>query len=114
MRDEILKTHLQISDDMSFHNVLKQNVGKGLLRPQTYWLKNFAGKIELDFIGRFENLQLDFQVVQQNITSPPDRLPHKLKGSGDDYRQYYTNETQQLIFDYYQEEIQLFGYSFFT
>lgn len=112
MRDEVTQQQLNISPTMTLYEALTQHVGKGLLRPQTYWLKNFAGDIPLDFIGRFENLNHDFKTVQQNIAHPPDNLPHKLKGSGDNYQQHYDKQSKQLITEFYQEEIRLFGYSF--
>ncbi len=37
------------------------------LKPQTQWLKNYDNKIELNFIGRFENLEKDVQKLEKEL-----------------------------------------------
>ena len=34
-----------------------------MLKPQTFWLENYSGQIDLDFIGKFECLQKDFEYI---------------------------------------------------
>ena len=40
------------------------------------------------------------------------QLPHKLIGSTDDFKQYYTNESVELVPEFFSEEIGLFNYKF--
>ena len=44
----------------------------------------------------------------------PIELPHKIKGASANYRKEFDGTSKQLIADYYQEEIEMFGYSFDT
>lgn len=112
MRDDIHSKSLGIEGEMPFNRFIKEYAGVGMLRPQTYWLKGFNGKIELDFIGRFENLEEDFNEVCKNLNIPHISLPHRIKGSSEDYTEYYSSEAKKMIADIYQEEIDLFNYSF--
>lgn len=111
-RDEIHQKSLGLNEMISFKEFLKRFAGEGMLRPQTYWLKNFEGKIDLDFIGRFENLEEGFGEVAKRLNMQELSLPHKIKGSSKDYRDYYDDDSIQIVQKVYKEEIELFGYSF--
>ncbi len=111
MRDELhLKSH-GISGDMPFDEFLRRFSGKGHLKPQTFWLKDFEGKLPLDFIGRFENLHEDFQKACEAMQIPYIELPHQIKGSSEDYRENYDEDSLKIIGEVYKEEIKLFGYT---
>lgn len=112
MGDDIHKRKLKITKDISLEEFLRLYAGKGMLRPQTYWMKDFRGSIPLDYIGRFETLTEDFQKVCTALGLPQITLPHKTKGSGEDYRQYYNQNAIDIVAEVYKEEIAMFGYSF--
>ena len=112
MRDNFHKKNYEIAGELSFKKFLRLHSGKGLLRPQTYWIKDFSASITLDFIGRFETLIEDFHQVCKAMHLPQITLPHKIKGSDEDYREYYDWESIDIIDEIYQEEIKMFGYSF--
>lgn len=112
MRDENHQKSHKITGDISLNEFLRLFAGKGLLRPQTYWIKNFRGSIPLDYIGRFETLNDDFQEVCKAMHIPPITLPHNIKGSGEDYRECYDKDSINIITEVYKEEIEMFGYSF--
>jgi len=83
-----------------------------MLRPQTYWLKNYDGSINMDYIGRFETLTEDFNAICTALDIQRISLPHRIKGTGEDYREHYDTESMDMISNVYQEEIKLFNYSF--
>ena len=112
MRDKIHKKNQGITSDLTFNQFLKINIGKGMLRPQTYWLKNYKGLIPLDYIGRFETLQDTFTKIKEHLNLPEIEFPHKKKGSGEDYRSMYDEESIAHVKNVYHEDIQLFGYTF--
>ncbi len=112
MRDEIRKKNLKITGQFSLNEFLRLYAGKGMLRPQTNWIKDFSGSIPLDYIGRFENIIEDFQEVCKSMHIPQITLPHKIKGSGKDYREDYDKDSINIIMEVYKEEIGMFGYSF--
>ena len=112
MRDEIHKRNYRISEEISLKEFLQLHIGKGMIRPQTYWIKSFNGSIPLDYIGRFENLHDDFAEICKRMGIKPILLPHRIQGTGGDYRESYDQESIKLVADVYKEEIELFGYTF--
>jgi len=72
----------------------------------------FQGRLEeMDFVGRFENLKEDFQIVCERVGLEVE-LPHHEGTVHDHYTTYYDLETRQLVADYYRTDIKKFGYSF--
>ena len=76
---------------------------------QSHFLGNVS---EFDFIGRFENLQDDFDIVCDKIEIPMRKLPHIHKTDHTPYWDYYTDETRELIAKLYAKDIETFGYKF--
>lgn len=112
IRDEIHLNNYGITKEISFKEFLIHFAGKNMLRTQMYWLKNFNGQMPLDYIGRFENLQEDTQEIFNRLKLNDTSLPHMIKGSEDDYRRHYDNESNDIISDIYKEEIATFNYTF--
>ncbi|MBC3767639.1 sulfotransferase family 2 domain-containing protein [Neptunicella marina] len=112
MRDPIHQRNYGIAAGMSFNLFLRQFVGKGFLRPQTYWLNNFAGDMCMDYVARFEHLHQDFDYIRQQLQLDEMPLPHKIEGQKTDPRLAFDTESIELIAQYYRDEIALFGYQF--
>lgn len=69
---------------------------------------------EIDYIGRFENFVHDLRYVLERIGIQSDKLLHENKSyrKKKDYRQYYTSEIKEKVYQIYQKDIVLFGYQF--
>jgi hypothetical protein len=67
----------------------------------------------VDFIGRFEHLNEDYSYIQNRLGSKSD-LQHlnSTEGRKRGYKEYYTEATQKIVADVYQEDIRIFGYDF--
>lgn len=79
--------------------------------PQIEWLKNYEGKIDVDKIIRFENINEGINEVFKYLQIDAE-LPHLNKTHKSDYREYYDDETKQIIADWFHEDIKEFGYTF--
>ena len=80
---------------------------------QSDYLTDLDGRIIVDFIGRYEQLQDDFNKVCNHIGIAPKALPHKRRATDrDDYRKYYNDKTVQLVADYFKRDIENFDYTF--
>lgn len=112
LRDVRHQRALHVTNEIEFRAFLRRYVGRKMLRSQLLWLKDFSGRIPLDFIGRFERLHQDFEAICQRIGIDCPLLPHEIKGDKSDYRAAYDEESMRLVADRFAEEIALFGYTF--
>ena len=69
------------------------------------------GNLVVDFLGRFETLDQDFDVVRQRIRAPVE-VPHLLRSQRGRYRDYYSPELADIIGERYAEDIARFRYTF--
>ena len=80
-------------------------------KSQSWFLLNGKGQLEPDYIGRFEMLQEDFNVVCNRVGVNSVALPHrnrtKKRGA---WKKYYKPITRDLIYERYREDFELFGY----
>ena len=87
------------------------------------WLRQEAGRKrssqlamlgqDIDFLGRFENLQLDFETVcsRLGLGASLEHLNSAQKTPWE-WRELYNSTCQQLVFDYWGKEIEDFDYAF--
>jgi len=66
----------------------------------------------IDFVGRYESLASDFDVVCQSLGIRTPVLPHLLASERGHYREYYDDDLAAAVADRYAEDIARFGYTF--
>jgi hypothetical protein len=101
--------------DISFENFVmnleKYNVPRTINKNETFraQVQSIIG-VNMDFIGRFENLTKDIQRVADilniriNDVNPIGATRHKA------YQEYYTPELEKKISEFYKEDFDFFGY----
>lgn len=73
---------------------------------QHYLISNSA--LDMDFIGKMESINDDYQLVAQKYGLPS--LPHKNKSASYEYKSYYTKELLEKVYHRYEKDILNFGY----
>ena len=65
-----------------------------------------------NFVGRFENLQEDFDKICGRLNIPKQKLPHLNKTNHKHYSSYYNKKIKMMADQYYEEDLQKLGYHF--
>ena len=76
--------------------------------PQVRWIEN----LKMDFIGKFESLEKDFNKILLDLNFPPIDLPHYNITSHEHYAHYYCQESREIIENFYRNDFSYFGYDF--
>lgn len=110
--------------------------------PQYDFLHDGDGRLLVDFVGRYENLQADFEEVCRRLDLPQASLPRdnvsksilgrrrdqgwidvvqalrsqlslkRMRNTFPHYRDYYDEETKAFVADLHRKDIAAFGYDF--
>ncbi len=118
--EKFIKTRMKLTDRFSDH--------ERHLMPQSDYLFAEDGHCLVDFVGKFEQLRTDFAVVCERLGLDKKELPKrntsgkkKLQSSAPEvnaaavhkhYSEYFTEETRDLVGQFYAADIQNFGYTF--
>ena len=81
-------------------------------QPQYTLLVDGAGALEMDYIGRVERLQADYDEVCGRIGIPSSVLERVNSSRRGDYRDYYDQALIDGVTDLYRRDLELFGYTF--
>jgi len=82
-----------------------------MFMPQSDWITDADGRVLVDFICRFENLDDDFAEVCRRIGRDV-HLPHLKQSRHGSYRDYYDDRIRAIVEHLFHEDIQRFGYRF--
>lgn len=73
---------------------------------------HFQGRSFMDFVGRFERLQEDFDRLTELLGLSRMSLPHLSRSRHSEYRKHYDPESAMRIEMLYGRDADLFGYTF--
>ena len=81
--------------------------------PQHVHICDENGRSLVDFVGRFENLDSDFEKVCNKVgVKYRGPLPHIKKTKHKPYWEYYSNSAVERCANIFRKDIELFGYKF--
>ena len=67
----------------------------------------------VDYIGRFETLQKDFDHICRQIGAPVKKLGHVKKSAPrPHYSKFYNEKTKEIVYNLMKKDIEYFGYNF--
>lgn len=112
-----LKQMKVFSKDMTFERFVEvlcdipDEHAQAHFRSQHRFITDESGNILVDFIGRFEQLDSDFQFISEKIGVRIE-LPHIRPGKPRSYTYYYTERTARMIERRYERDVEMFGYRY--
>lgn len=80
--------------------------------PQHKFICDQSMSIKVDYVGRFENIDKDFDFISKKI-GINDSLPYVNKSNRKAYQSYYSKETQAIVARVYKQDVEAFNYQFF-
>jgi len=123
-------THDKNRNNRNWHLLRPQYENMGLndwvLQEMTSWITRFTPwhsqdvifqqtdwiSPEIDFVGRFENLQTDFDNVCNKLNIKPSKLPHKLKTNHPHYTDEFNSKASRFVAELFVDDIEQFKYKF--
>lgn len=85
----------------------------GHLETQFSFIVGETGKVAVDFVGRFENFEMDLRKVAVEAGLKVGPVGHIRKSHREkDYRTYYTSYSRSAVQSFYRDDIREFGYEF--
>ncbi|MDD5033394.1 MAG: sulfotransferase family 2 domain-containing protein [Methylococcaceae bacterium] len=84
---------------------------RGATKFQKDMLTDETDALIVDFVGRYERLEEDFERVCRRLSLKA-TLPHENRTTHRDYRSYYNPHTRHQVEEHFAPDIELFEYSF--
>jgi hypothetical protein len=80
-------------------------------QPQSFYLENLSNIIDVDHIGRFENLDNEFDLIKKHLNLNNKQIKHNNRSIRGDYGSYYkNNEMKNVVQILYKKDFKNFGY----
>lgn len=82
-----------------------------MFMPQVEWISDARGRCMVDFVGRFEKLERDFNRVCE-LTGSAATLPHLKSSSRPHYRELYDGDAAEVVRRRFRPDLERFGYEY--
>ena len=107
-------SHIINSNNWSFQQYLEWKLErKQEQSPQLRFIADIHNNLLVDFVGKVENIEQHFKKIAEITGINPNKLP-KLNSTtyACSYQDYYDSKTKKIVEELYQDELDLFEYSF--
>ncbi|MGI9286502.1 MAG: sulfotransferase family 2 domain-containing protein [Pseudomonadales bacterium] len=112
LKDPTNKYHRRYTGDISFNEFVQTFSSKELMLKQSDVISNRSAELLMDFVGRYETLQSDFDTICEQLNIPLRKLPRvnvtKSTASGEDF---LDAAGIKIINDYFSQDFEMFGYT---
>lgn len=81
-----------------------------LVRPQSDLLTDVAGRVAVDYVGRFETLQASCAEAFERIGLPLPALAKRNVSKHGESARYYDDALRRAVADFYRADFETFGY----
>lgn len=99
--------------DLQNHQFKNQVFKHMHFKPQYKFICDERLNLKVDFVGRFENINHDFDIVRKNLGIERELIKSNTSKHVH-YSEYYTSETKDIVAKLYALDIKLLKYSFNT
>ncbi len=106
-----------VVDRMSFKEFLRWDISNNPPRQLDFVTDPHNNKRLVEYIGRFETLEKDIAAIQKRLHL---RIGRKIKRKNPsvqrhskDHKEYYDEDSRKLLEDYFQTDLDMFGYDFY-
>jgi len=109
------ETHPQgelINKLSDFDSYIEWRVNNDVHLQKEYLYDMQTNKPLVDYIGRFENLQTDFNYICNKIGIAETELTVENVSNKKNFREYYNERNKELVAKVFNDDIQTFGYKF--
>lgn len=96
----------------SFEEYLESGLFKIERKSQNQFVRDELGSVLVDFIGRYEQLQEDFNHVCDQLEIRRIKLPQTNRSIHHPYRNYYNSKLRDIVYENFRDDIELFNYDF--
>jgi predicted CopG family antitoxin len=113
--DKLVSFYFHIKPKNSFSEWINELTNKRKKQPLNYLLYTLNGKIIIDFLGKYENLESELKYILKKLNLPFQALPKEKTNYRDEkenYRKFYDEETRQIVEKVYRYELELKNYHF--
>lgn len=100
---------LELSNNVEFRKEILKEIH---FSSQYSWLMNSIGEIEMDYIGRFENLEDGFLILKEKLHKENAQLKKHNASNHKPYWIYYNKEMVEIVREIYSKDIITFNYDF--
>jgi len=110
-----MKSHRQhniVKKMKDFDEYLNWRIRQPNFELQRDFIYSDDDKLLVDFVGKFESLQKDFDKICLNIGVKPEILPVKQQSEHAYYKEYYNDRSKDLVYKTFKADIDRFGYEF--
>ena len=95
------------ANSLPFDQWVMKGLDSNMKKNQTWYLDE-----DVDYIGRFENLEKDWELICKEIGITHYKLPKFNVSEHNEWKSYYTDNSEKLVNEIFQDDFEVFNYDY--